>query len=108
MVYSAAKESLKPIDEEELATAILKFQNQFTKKDFYQLKKWTIQSIKKARHIITVSQFSKDEIIKTYHLNPDKITIAYNGVDTPPKINPATQQKILSSYLLNANSYFCA
>ena len=84
----------------------LKFQNQFTKKDFYQLKKWTIQSIKKARHIITVSQFSKDEIIKTYHLDPNKITIAYNGVDSPPKINLSTQQKILSSYLLNANSYF--
>lgn len=84
----------------------LQFQNQFTKKDFYQLKNWTFKSIKKAKHIVTVSQFSKDEIIKTYHLNPDKITIAYNGVDTPPSFDQKTQQNILSSYSLNTNSYF--
>ena len=84
----------------------LQFQNQFTKKDFYQLKNWTYQSIKKASHIVTVSQFSKNEIIKTYHIDPQKITIAYNGVNTPPKIDSKTQQNILSSYLLKAKSYF--
>ena len=84
----------------------LQFQNQFTKKDFYQLKNWTLQSIKKSSHIITVSQFSKDEIIKTYGIDPQKITIAYNGVTTPPKINPKTQNRILSDYSLKANNYF--
>ena len=84
----------------------LQFQNQFTKKDFYQLKNWTLKSIKKAKHIVTVSQFSKDEIIKTYQINPDKITIAYNGVDTPPSIDQKTQQNILSSYSLKSKSYF--
>jgi len=84
----------------------LQFQNQFTKKDFYQLKNWTIQSLKKAKHIITVSQFSKDEIIKTYHINPQKITIAYNGVENPPKINSKIQQKILSSYNLQSQNYY--
>ena len=49
---------------------------------------------------------TKDEIIKTYQINPDKITIAYNGVDTPPSIDQKTQQNILSSYSLNSNSYF--
>jgi len=84
----------------------LQFQKQFTSKDFYQLKNWTYQSIKKANHIVTVSQFSKDEIIKTYHVDPNKITIAYNGVNTPPKIDPKTQQKILSSYDLQTNNYY--
>jgi len=84
----------------------LQFQNQFTKKDFYQLKNWTIQSIKKAKHIITVSQFSKDEIIKTYQISPQKISIAYNGVDNSPLINSKIQQKILSSYSLKAKNYF--
>lgn len=84
----------------------LQFKDQFTKKDFYQLKNWTIQSIKKAKHIITVSQFSKDEIVKTYQVDPQIITIAYNGVQTPPTIDLKTQNKILSSYSLKTNSYF--
>jgi glycosyltransferase involved in cell wall biosynthesis len=84
----------------------LQFQNQFTKKDLYQLINWTKESIKKSKHIITVSQFSKDEIIKTYQINPNKITIAYNGVETPPKIDQKTQTKILSSYSLTNNNYF--
>lgn len=84
----------------------LKFQSQFTKKDLYQLINWSAQSIKKAKHIITVSQFSKDEIIKTYSIDPQKISIAYNGVGTPPKIDQTNQQKILSSYDLTSNNYF--
>ena len=84
----------------------LQFKDQFTKKDFYQLKNWTIQSIKKAKHIITVSQFSKDEIVKTYQVDPQIITIAYNGVETPTIIDLKSQNKILSGYLLKANSYY--
>lgn len=84
----------------------LKFQSQFTKKDLYQLINWTIQSIKRAKHICTVSQFSKDEIVKTYSIDPEKISIAYNGVDTPPKIDQKNQDKILSSYSLKTNGYF--
>ncbi len=84
----------------------LQFQDQFTKKDLFQLINWTKQSIKKSSHIITVSQFSQDEIVKTYHLNPQKITIAYNGVDTPPQIDSKTQNKILSDYSLKTNNYF--
>ena len=84
----------------------LQYQNQFTKKDLYQLINWTKESLKKAKHIITVSKFSQNEIIKTYNINPNKISIAYNGVEEPPKIDQKTQNKILSSYLLKANGYF--
>ncbi|HPT65943.1 MAG TPA: glycosyltransferase family 1 protein [Candidatus Woesebacteria bacterium] len=85
----------------------LQFQSQFTKKDFYQLKNWTKQSIKKASHIITVSDFSKTEIEKTYKIDPKKITIAYNGVvDEPFKINIKDQQKIISYYQLTSKKYY--
>jgi len=84
----------------------LQFQSQFTKKDLYQLINWTKQSIKKAAHIITVSNFSKTELEKIYNINPKKITIAYNGVDEALKINPKDQQKILSSYNLISKSYY--
>jgi glycosyltransferase involved in cell wall biosynthesis len=84
----------------------LQFQSQFIKKDLYQLINWTRQSIKKASHIITVSNFSKTEIEKTYKIDPKKITIAYNGVDNPLKIDQKTQQKILSLYNLTSKTYY--
>ncbi len=84
----------------------LQFQSQFTKKDLYQLINWTKESLKKSSHIITVSEFSKNEIIKTYNIDPEKISIAYNGVDTPPKIDQKDQQKILSLYDLQAKNYY--
>jgi len=33
-----------------------------------------------ARHIFTVSQFSKDDLVDTYNLPPEKITVAFNGI----------------------------
>mgnify|MGYP001805846945 CR=1 FL=1 len=84
----------------------LQFQSQFTKKDLYQLINWTKKSIKKAKHIITVSNFSKTEIEKTYKINPKKITIAYNGVDNPPEISLNNQTKILKKFNLNSKKYY--
>jgi len=84
----------------------LKFQSQFTKKDLYQLINWTEQSIKKSAHIITVSNFSKTEIEKKYHINSERITIAYNGVEESQKINLKDQQKTLSKYDLQSKKYY--
>jgi len=84
----------------------LKYQSQFTQKDLYQLINWTRQSIKKAKHIVTVSQFSKNEIERIYQINPQKITVAYNGVDTPLKVDSKTQNQILSSYNIQSQKYY--
>jgi len=54
---------------------------QFDKKDLYQLTEWEKYSVKKARKIITISEFSKSEIIKFYKVKPEKISIAYPGYD---------------------------
>mgnify|MGYP000543924255 CR=1 FL=1 len=35
---------------------------------------------KKAKHILTVSEYSKQDLVKSYHLDPNKITVCYNGV----------------------------
>ena len=84
----------------------LEAKNQFTKKDLYQLINWTNQSIKKSAHIITVSNFSKNEIEKIYNINPQKITIAYNGTDNPSKINKKDEEKILLTYNLKPKNYY--
>lgn len=54
---------------------------QFTKKDLYQLTKWEGYSLKKASHIITISEFSKREILDIYKVPEEKITVAYPGFD---------------------------
>ncbi len=59
-----------------------------------------------ARHIITVSQFSKSEIIKYFKADPDKISVIYHGVehcliDTSPS-------HILTDHDLEKDSYILA
>lgn len=72
--------------------------DQFTKKDFYQLTKWTEHSIKQATKIIAVSKFTKDEIVRIYKIDPAKIDIVYNGVSRPIKISKSTQNQVLKKF----------
>ena len=44
-------------------------------------RKFTPLYAKKAARIITVSQFSKDDIVKHYHTDPKKIDVAHNGAN---------------------------
>ena len=83
----------------------LKFKKQFTRKDLHQLVNWTKQSLKKAAHIIAVSNFSKNELIKTYQIDPNKINIAYNGVSSPPKLTSKQEKAVLKKFKLKENNY---
>lgn len=85
----------------------LQYPTQFTKKDFYQLVNWTQKSIKQATHIIAVSEFTKSELVNTYHLKPEIISVVYNGTNPPPKILPSDTKKVLSKFKIN-NPYFLA
>ena len=61
---------------------------------------------RKAQTIITVSKFSKDDIIKTYKLPKDKIVVVYNGVgDQYKKVSNETKNEIKRRYT-NGNSFF--
>ncbi|PIP52871.1 hypothetical protein COX08_04150 [Candidatus Beckwithbacteria bacterium CG23_combo_of_CG06-09_8_20_14_all_34_8] len=61
--------------------AFLHFPNEFLEKDLKQLTAWTQYSVKQAAHIFTISQFSKDDIVDNYHIDPEKITVTYPGFD---------------------------
>lgn len=76
----------------------LNFKDQFTKKDLYQLINWTKKSIRKAKAIVAVSQFTKNEIIKTYGIDKKKIFIAYNGVGQARMIPDRIGSKILEKF----------
>lgn len=77
-----------------LDVSYLYFPNLFKKKDLYQLKFWGGYSIKKAKKIITISNSSKNDIIKMYKVNPDKVTVIYPGVKT---MNLSTKTKDLGT-----------
>jgi len=85
----------------------LNYQDQFTKKDLYQLINWTKSSIDRAKHIVTVSEFTKNELIKTYQVPPEKISIVYNGVSSPPQITDKQIQKVKRKFKINS-PYFLA
>jgi glycosyltransferase involved in cell wall biosynthesis len=82
---------------------------QFTPKDFNQLKSWTKYSIKNAKNIITISEFSKSDIVKNYQYPESNITVTYPGYDSDlfkPTVNPSIQKKygITSPYILFLSS----
>ncbi len=49
-------------------------------RNFY--KNWMPAYLKHTDHIITVSQFSKNELIAAYKIPPEKISVVYNGVSS--------------------------
>jgi len=81
----------------------------FTTYDINQLKKWTPLSIKKAKKVITISEFSKKEINRLYGTPLDKIEIVNPSYDkntfhgkVPKTKQIAVKKKygITGSYLL--------
>ncbi|OGC91952.1 hypothetical protein A3D85_02480 [Candidatus Amesbacteria bacterium RIFCSPHIGHO2_02_FULL_47_9] len=82
---------------------------QFTARDFNQLKYWTEYSVKQAARIITISEHSKKDIISAYHINPASITVTYPGYDQKlfkPTHNPEVlkKYKITEPYFLFLSS----
>ena len=57
----------------------LKFPEQFTKKDLFQLKTWTKWSARKASKVIAISEFTKKDVVSNYGLGKDKVVVAYPG-----------------------------
>jgi len=69
--------------------------------DFF-LKKMYNKSLAKMDYIISISDFVKDEIIKKYTVNPQKISTIYRGVDTDYFIDQVSD-KDLQNFLIKFN-----
>lgn len=63
-----------------LDVSYLYFPELFNKKDILKLKYWGKYSINKSKKILTISQSSKNDIIKAYSIKPEKIEVIYPGV----------------------------
>lgn len=68
--------------------AYLKFPEYFAERDLYQLKNWTAYSVKKAAHIITISNSSKNDIIKEYNVPDEKVSVVYPGIKQITTLTP--------------------
>lgn len=60
--------------------AFLAFPETFSKSFLFAYKFLIPRILKTSKHIITVSNFSKEEIIKAYHIKNDHISVIYNAV----------------------------
>lgn len=70
----------------------------FQKSDLWRLKKGTGFSVKHANHLITISNSSKADIVKSYGVSSDRITVAYPGYNHE-FFYPTKNQKKISDTL---------
>jgi len=78
----------------------LEYPAMFRKKDLYQLTTWTAYSVHKAAKILTISEFSKNAIIKAYGVNPEKIAVTYPGLT----MKTATKKSTYTNYILTVGT----
>jgi glycosyltransferase involved in cell wall biosynthesis len=78
----------------------LKFPQLFKPKDLYQLTHWTAYSAAHAKKIFTISQASKNDIIKAYRIPDDRVVVTYPGF-TMNKVLPT---KMYKNYILSVGT----
>jgi len=59
----------------------LKYSGQFKKYDFWQLKYWSAWSINISKHIISISNSTKKDIVRHYPNAANKISVIHHGYD---------------------------
>lgn len=81
--------------------AYIHFPDQFKKRDYLQLMNWTNYSVKRAKKVVAISQFTKEDIVKHYHKKSEDVVVAYPAVNRDaPKIAPLHAQKTLHKFNL--------
>lgn len=66
----------------------LYFPELFNERDLYQLKNWTAYSVKKAKKILTISNSSKNDIIREYKIASGKVNVTMPGIRETRTLEP--------------------
>ena len=82
------------------------FPGDMPKIHLWHYKKFFPKFAAKARRIVTVSEFSKQDIVDCYGVSPDKIDVAYNGVNEVFKPLDAHQQAQVRAKYSDGCPYF--
>ena len=79
----------------------LEYPQMFRAKDLHQLIHWTTYSVRYARAIMTISEFSKRAIIDAYKVPEKRVIVTYPGL-TMPKTQ--TKERSLGDYILSVGT----
>ncbi len=88
-----------------LDVSYIYFPELFKKKDLIQLKKWTKYSAKKSGKILTISESSKNDIIKEYGVSREKVEVIYPGISTGLSANNKLRMEDLENKFGIKNKY---
>lgn len=58
----------------------------FTRRGSWQMKLTVRRTARRAARVATVSEFSREDLLRTYRLPPEKVVVTYNGVE--PRFQP--------------------
>jgi Glycosyltransferase len=82
------------------------FPKDLPKLDLWHYKKFFPRFARKAKRIVTVSEFSKDDICACYQIDPKKIDVAYNGANDAFKPIPKEEQETVRQHYTGGVPYF--
>lgn len=79
--------------------AFLHYPQYFKKEDYVKLKEWTCYSVKHAKKVIAISNFTKEEIVRIYKKKADDVIVAHPAL-YPPTKQPSSQvvDSVLKKY----------
>lgn len=60
--------------------SFIHYPDMFRQKDLRQLRSWTAYSARQARLIFTISEFSKNDIIREYKIASDRVVVTHLGI----------------------------
>lgn len=67
------------------------------------------RAIRRAQHIISVSEHTKKDIVSQFHIDPDRITVTYESVDPLPpsaEFEALTKRGVRSPYFLHVGNAY--
>ena len=85
--------------------AYIEHPDQFKKNDLIQLRDWTKYSVKNAKKVITISKFSKKEIIKHYQKEGKDISVIYPDAQLTDSANASELKQFFKDHNLKRD-YF--
>lgn len=81
----------------------LEYPSLFRAKDLHKLVHWTAYSVRQAKKILTISEFSKNAIIRTYGLSGREVAVTYPGLIMTKKNNKIDSgNELLQKYNLTS------
>ena len=105
MTHYAPRFSPMPTVVSIMDVAYERFPEMFNASDLYQLRNWTAYSVKNAKKVLTISDASRDDIIKAYTVSKDKVITTYPGIKNIFSLEPHVygMNQLQNKYHISAN-----